>query len=187
MRRLITYLGLDGRRHELNTGRCECLPVSSERDAYGCLIEETLYTYTAPDGKKLRVRHTYWEAPDHEVDYWEGIWPINETAREIREEEYDRIRPDIGESCPEPARTSASRSNEARNAWLVERWQAGETLKQIREALVRDHPEWARLDVAGVHVNIQRHAKKHKIPLLERKQKRKPDLRPFNKNSAEGC
>jgi hypothetical protein len=184
MGRVITYLGLDGLPHSLNTGRCERLPISSERDAYGCLSEETLYSFTAPDGKKLRVQHTYWEAPPHEVDYWEGIMPVNETAQEILEEEYDRIRPDIEESCPEPARTSTSRPNDPRNAWLVERWQAGETLKQIRAALGRDHPEWDQLDDAGVHIAIKRYAKKHGITLPERKEKRQPDLRLFNKDSA---
>jgi hypothetical protein len=182
----ISYLGLDGRTYPLDTDRCEDPLVSRARDAYGCLTEARLYSFTAPDGQHW-VLHEHWEAPPHEVDYWEGTMPVNETAREIPEDVADRFKAGLGASPPEPVRTPPSRPNDARNAWLVEQWLAGMTAKQIALALRRDHPEWARLDDAGVHVNIQRYAKKHGIALPERKQKRQPNLRLLNKDSAEGC
>jgi hypothetical protein len=186
MRRLITYFGLDGLPHELNTGRCERLPISRSRDAYGCLIVETLYTCTAPDGKQLRVRHTYWEAPPHEVALHSdtGISPVNERAEEIPEEEYDRIRPDIAPRQPEVP--VGVLPNDARDRWMTEQWLAGKTSKEIH-TLLAQHPEWGQYaEERSVHGAITRYADKHGITLPERKQKRKPDLRLISEDSAEG-
>jgi hypothetical protein len=179
MRRLITYFGLDGLPHELNTGRCECLPISSERDAYGCLIEVTLCSYTAPDGKKLRVRHTYWEAPPHEVALHSdtGIEPVNEEAEEITEEEYDRIRPELEESSPQGP-PEAVHPNDPRDAWMTERRRAGvgpqDILVELKKLTSKDgeHPEWEPITTRqGVDKAINKYAERKRITITPLREK----------------
>jgi hypothetical protein len=182
MRRFITYFGLDGLRHSLVINPREGLTISSGLDAYGWRIEVTLYTDTAPDGKKLRVLHTYWVAPPHEVD--EGIPPVDEEYREITEEEGDRI--EAGIAPREPEGPVGVLPNDARDRWMVEQWQAGKTAKEIH-TLRAQHPEWVQFaEERSVEGAIKRFAKKHEIPLQKRKQNRKPNLRLISGDSAEG-
>jgi hypothetical protein len=62
--------------------------------------------------------------------------------------------------------------NEARDAWMYGRWMKGKQAKEIKTELARDHPEWKQIGDSGVHIAIQRFAKRTRKPLPPRRQKR---------------